>query len=177
MTPDPLVAAGLRAAVVEVELDASEAGWDRPARLFALVGTMDLVEAEPALAAELGASDGEASAFTAVEQELAEHAGSLEELLSQITWPDAVAGALAVVERVVLPPEAEAAVPDDPAEAARYAAGHQRREEVRIVAGVLRSGESHCALRMRSHDVDDEVLNGADLVPRLVQALRETLEA
>jgi hypothetical protein len=32
-----------------------------------------------------------------------------------------------------------------------------------------------CALRLRSHDVDDEVLVGDDLVPGLADALADTL--
>ena len=169
-------ARGLRSVVVEVERHVSAAGWDVPSRLFALVRTAELAAAEPALAAELGIPAGAAELYTPVEQELEEQPGSLEELLGRITWPDAVEGALAVVERVVLPPEAEADVPDDPSAAAEYAAGHDAAEDVRIVAGVLRSGEAHCVLRMRSHDRDEAVLHGPDVVPGLVLALRETLE-
>ena len=169
-------AVGLRSVVAEVERHASVAGWDAPSRLFALVRTTDLAAAEPALAAELGILDDAAELYTPVEQELEEHSGSLEELLGRITWPDAVEGALAVVERVVLPPEAEVDVPDDPGAAAEYAAGHVASEDVRIAVGVLRSGEAHCVLRMRSHDSDDAVLHGPDVVPGLVLALRETLE-
>jgi hypothetical protein len=32
-----------------------------------------------------------------------------------------------------------------------------------------------CALRLRSHDVDDQVLVGEDVVPRLAAALAATL--
>jgi hypothetical protein len=169
-------AIGLRVAVVEVERHAGGSGWDQPAQLYALVGTAELATAEPELAAELGISDGTADRFTPVEQELEDHTGSLEQLLGSITWPETVAGALAVVERVVLPPEAEAGVPDDAGEAATYAAEHPDREEVRIAVGVLRSGQAHCVLRMRSHDDDQAVIHGSDVVPGLVQALRETLE-
>lgn len=170
------LALALRIAVVEVERHASETGWDSPARLFALARTDELVAAEPELAAELGTDDGTAEPFTPVEQELHDFSGSLEELLGRITWPASVAGALAVVERVVLPPEAEAQVPDDPKEAADFAAHHDQREDVRIGVGVLRTGETHCVLRMRSHDDDDSLLHGTDVVPGLVSALRETLD-
>jgi len=161
--------------VVEVERHASAAGWDQPARLFALVPTADLAAAEPELAAELGISDGTADLFTPVEQELDEHAGSLEGLLEQITWPPSVAGALAVVERLVLPPEAEASVPDDPADAGAYAQEHPAREDVRIAVGVLRGGQTHCVVRVRSHDSDDALIHGSEIVPGLVRALHETL--
>jgi len=167
---------GLRTAVVEVERYASEAGWDQPGRLFALVPSAELAAAEPELAAELGASDGTATVFTPVEQELDSPGHSLEELLGRITWPDAVAGTLAVVERVVLPPEVEDDLPDGGEAAALFAAEHPQREDVRVAVGVLRSGETHCVVRMRSHDNDDALLHGADMVPNLVVALRETLE-
>jgi hypothetical protein len=169
--------AALRAAVVEVEQHASGSGWDQPARLFALVPTLELAAAEPELAAQLGINDGSHPPLTPVEQELDDVQQSLEQLLGQIVWPETVVGALAVLERVVLPPEAEAAVPADPEEAARYAAGHAAREDVRIAVGVLRSGESHCVIRMRSHDRDDELIHGAAVVPDLVEVLRETLVA
>lgn len=165
----------LRVAVVEVEQHASGSGWDQPARLFALVPTVELAAAEPQLAAELGIGDGSQQLLTPIEQELEGHEQSLEHLLGEILWPGSVVGALAVLERVVLPPEAEAAVPDDPAEAAVYAAEHVDREDVRIAVGVLRSGETHCVLRMRSHDNDDALIHGTDVVPDLVDALRETL--
>jgi hypothetical protein len=172
LSPDAL---GLRIAVVEVERHASDAGWDQPARLYALVPTTDLAAAEPQLAAELGISDGTGERFTPVEQELDEYSGSLEMLLKGITWPETVAGALAVVERVVLPPAAEDAVPDDADEASSFAAEHPEREEVRIAVGVLRGGLAHCVVRLRSHDDDNAVIHGPDVVPALVGALRETL--
>jgi hypothetical protein len=172
LSPEAL---GLRIAVVEVERHASHAGWDQPGRLYALVPTADLAAAEPELAAELGISDGTADLYTPVEQELDEHAGSLEGLLEQITWPPSVVGALAVVERLVLPPEAEESVPDNPTEAGAYAEAHPRREDVRIAVGVLRGGQTHCVVRMRAHDSDDALVHGPEVVPGLVRALHETL--
>lgn len=44
-----------------------------------------------------------------------------------------------------------------------------------MVVGVLRGGESWCALRMRSHDEATQVVQGSDLVPGLVAALKATL--
>lgn len=172
LTPEAI---GLRVAVVEVERYVSDAGWDLAPRLYALVPTLELAEAEPELAAELGISDGSAELFTPVEQELDGYTGSLEEMLGGITWPGAVAGALAVVERVVLPPEAEEEVPADIDDASSYASEHPEREDVRIAVGVLRSGPSHCVLRLRSHDDDQAVIHGPEVVPALVEALRETL--
>jgi len=173
LTTDAL---GLRMAAVEVEQHASQAGWDQPARLFALAPTAELAAAEPELAAELGISDGFGDPFTPVEQELEDPGRPLEELLGDITWPPEVAGVLAVVERLVLPPGAEDEVPADPDLAARFAAQHEMHEDVRIVVGVLRTGEAHCVLRLRSHDSDDALIHGPDVVPALVEALRETLD-
>ncbi len=166
----------LRIAVVEVEQHASGSGWDQPASLFALVPTVELAAAEPELATELGIVDGSHQLLTPVEQELDDHRQSLEQLLGDIMWPESVLGALAVLESVVLPPEAEAEMPTDPTEATAFAAQHPDREDVRIAVGVLRSGESHCVLRMRSHDSDDALVHGPDVVPDLVEALRETLD-
>ena len=80
-----------------------------------------------------------------------------------------------VLEAMTVPPDAEH-VPDDAEAAAAYAAGHPQREEARIVAGSLRSGESFCAIRQRAHDDDDMVLVGPDLVPVLLELLQTTLQ-
>jgi len=175
--PDELseAALGLRMAVVEVEKYVSDEGWDQAGRLFALVPTHELAQAEPQLAAELGISTASAPPLTPVEQELEAPAGALEEVLERISWPETVAGALAVLERVVLPPEIEDDLPEDADAAAAYAAEHPDREDVRIAVAVLRSGETHCVVRMRAHDDDDALLHGTDMVPSLVLALRETL--
>lgn len=177
MTDDPERAVALSAVVVEVEAHAAAGGWDAPAQLFALVPTRELAAAEPELAAELGIGDGSARSLTPVEQELEDPQQPVEQLLGQISWPDAVVGAVVVVERVVLPPDAEGDVPDDPRAAATFAAEHAARKDVRIAAGALRSGESHCVVRLRTHDSDQALLHGPDVVPALVTALRETLES
>ena len=107
----------LRRATLEIDAASTQAGWDQPSRLFALVPTDELAAAEPQLAAELGVGDGSHQLLTPIEQELDDHDVSLEQLLGQIMWPVSVVGALAVLERVVLPPPAEEAVPADPADA------------------------------------------------------------
>jgi hypothetical protein len=163
---------GLPTAVLEIERHAAEAGWDQPARLFALVETATLREREPQLAASLGEA-----ALTPIEQEGLAPGGALEDQLTGISWPDTVHGCAALVERVVLPPGAESEVPDEPGRAASYAAEHPDRQEVRIVAAATRTGASYCALRMRAHDTDDAVLTGPDLAPGLVDLVRATLDA
>lgn len=176
MTETTPTALALRAAVVEVEHYVGDDGWDQNGRLFALVPTAELLEAEPDLALELGVHAGTAETLTPVEQEIDVNDRTLEELLEMIAWPPSVVGVLAAVERVVLPPSVEDEVPDDEERAVAFAAEHAAREDVRIVAGVLRSGEAHCVLRLRSRDDDDNLVHGPDLVPMLVSALRDTLE-
>jgi len=159
--------------VGEVEQHAAHSGWDQPAQLFALVDTADLLQREPQLAGLLDVDDASAEGLTPVEQETVSE--SLEELLPTILWPPEVAGCAVVVEAMTVPPGTPD-VPSDAEAAAAYAASHPDREEARIVAGVLRSGERWCAIRQRAHDEDDMVLTGNDLVPALLQLLYTTLE-
>jgi len=167
----------LAAAVLEIETYVAEGGWDQPARLYALVDTAELIVREPGLARLMGLDDPTAQgSLTPVEQEELGPGERLEEVLTGIAWPPEVTGCAAVVERLVLPPGADAAIPDDPAAAEEFARGHPDRQEVRIVAGVTRAGASYCALRLRAHDDDQSVVGGADLVPQLTQLLAATLE-
>jgi len=176
MTSSPPSAA-LQAVVRELEAHAAASGWDQPERLYALVPTAALVSREPQLADALGLpSDAEADGLTPVEQEPLAPGADLEGVLSEIVWPGEVAGCAAIAERLVLPPEADAQIPDDPDEAQAYAAAHPARQEVRIVAAALRGGDSACALRLRSHDDPESVLTSPDLVPGLLALLHATLD-
>ena len=177
---DPRQAAVLRS-VRELEQHVAAGGWDGPWRLFALIRTADALDRDPALAGQLPAEvvaaarqDGEH--LTAVEQEDLPQAQTLEALLSTIAWPDTVDGAALVVERVVLPPEVEANLPADPAEAVEWLASHPARRELRLAAAVLRGGPNGCAVRARDHDEDLRVAVAADLVPGLVSGLAATLD-
>lgn len=166
----------LAAAVLEIEQHHAGTGWDQPAKLYALVDTADLVAQEPGLAAQLGLdSPSEQGSLTPIEQEELPAEESLEAVLEQIGWPEGVAGCAAVVERLVLPPAADGQIPEDPTAAEAFAREHPDREEVRIVAGVTRHGATYCALRLRSHDADAEVMGGPELVPNLLALLRGTL--
>jgi hypothetical protein len=168
----------LAASVLEIETHVAEGGWDRPGRLYALVDTAELVVREPALASLMGLDAAAAAgSLTPVEQDELAPGEQLEDVLPTIVWPDGVAGAAAVVERWVLPPEADAGIPDDAAQAEAYAAGHPDRQRVRIVAGATRAGATYCALRLRAHDDDQSVVGGADLVPQLLQLLAASLAA
>lgn len=176
-TPTDLdVDPALAAVVLEIESHVSGNGWDQPARLYALVDTRQLVQREPVLAAAMGldAASAEGS-MTPVEQDELPPDQSLERVLEAIVWPADVVGCAAVVERLVLPPDADDKVPDDPAEAEAFAREHPDRQEVRIVAGVTRHGSTYCALRLRAHDDDQSVVGGADLVPGLLALIGATL--
>ncbi|MFC5677892.1 PPA1309 family protein [Aeromicrobium endophyticum] len=162
----------LRRAALEVEAYVGAEGWDQSPRLFALVPTADLIAREPALADQLSSDlDG----ITPVEQEL-DPTRELEDLLTEIEWPDAVIGCAAVIERIMLPPEAEESLPDDPEALVAAAAAHPDRQEVRLVAAVTRDGRSHSAVRARQ-PLEAELLEGPDLVPGLIEHLRGTLTA
>ncbi|WP_370246830.1 PPA1309 family protein [Nocardioides sp.] len=167
----------LAAAVLEIEQHLAAEGWDQPGRLYALVDTAALVASEPALAAAMGLDGSDsAGSLTAVEQDQVGPDQPLEQLLEQIEWPDSVTGCAVVVERLVLPPGADVAVPEDPVAARAYASEHPDRQEVRIVAGATRTGSTYCALRLRAHDDDASVVGGIDLVPGLLTLLRATLD-
>jgi hypothetical protein len=164
----------LAAAVREVEAHAHAAGWDQPPQLFALVPTDDLLAREPALGQRLGIDPGSAAGtITPVQQEQLSADRPLEQVLEEIMWPPEVVGCAAVLERVTLPPEAEAGLPEDPAEAQEYAATHPQRQEVRMAAGVVRDGNQHCVLRVRTHE--GALVQGPDLVPKLTGILLNTL--
>ncbi|MGN6721046.1 MAG: PPA1309 family protein [Marmoricola sp.] len=134
--------------VRELEQHAAASGWDRPAQLFALVPTAELIEREPGLATLLAG----AGALTPIEQEELP-GGSLEEALHEIVWGPEVIGVAAIAERLM-----------------------EGGEEVRVVASAHRDGGSWCALRMRSHDDEASVLVGPDLVPGLVELLSSTFD-
>jgi hypothetical protein len=190
--------AALTQSLIELEQHVAKAGWDQGPRLFALADTAELIKAEPRLAAALapetlleaagsgagspaepgaGPGFGPLRAYTSIEQEGFPDGKALDEALAGIAWPRTVDGAALVIERVMLPPAAEAEMPeaDDGVDLDAWAAAHPERQEVRIAVGVLRDGSRDCALRLRSRDSDDEVLSGPDLVPHLAEALAQTL--
>jgi hypothetical protein len=158
----------LEAVVREVEEHVANGGWDQPVRLFALVRTATLLEGNPDL--EL---DSEL-VLTSVEQELGE-VEVFEEFLGTLAWPEDVEGAVVVLERVVLPPEAEADLPQgEDEEIVQAAIDHPQAVDVRIVSAVLRSGQNLNALRQRSHDTADAVAVASNLVASLNEQLLAT---
>jgi len=169
---DPLAVAAL-----DTERHVATAGWDQPARLFALVRTADLLEREPQLREQMGPADLAEGAFTAIEQEGLPATSSLETLLGRIAWPDEVDGCAFAIERMVVPPDAERDLPARrPEDAVDHLASHPDRKDVRLLVAVLRDGSAICLLRQRDHDRDDAVATGKDIAPGLVEALKATLE-
>ncbi|MEV6203757.1 PPA1309 family protein [Streptomyces sp. NPDC051771] len=169
----PMASSPLTRAVLEIDEYASGLGWDRPARLFALVDTARLRAQAPSL--KLGE---DATAYTPIEQEEIPKGKPLDEFLGTIAWPDAVAGCALTVERLMLPPSAEAQVPKDlsGAKLNKWVAAHPDRQEVRMTVAVLRTGAREAAIRLREKDTPTEVLTGPDLVPGLADALAATFE-
>ncbi|MEU1848363.1 PPA1309 family protein [Streptomyces sp. NPDC019990] len=179
MSNTPMAANPLTRAVLEIDEYASGLGWDQPARLFALVDTARLRTEQPSLADRLGLDDeSEHSGLTPIEQDEIPTGKPLDEFLATIAWPDAVAGCALTVERLMLPPSAEAQVPQNLDEAAlsKWVAEHPERQEVRMTVAVLRDGTRDSALRLREKDSPTEVLTGSDLVPGLAEALSATFE-
>lgn len=179
MSNTPMAANPLTRAVLEIDEYASGLGWDQPARLFALVDTAHLRTQEPALAAQLGLEDEPvATGLTPIEQDEVPTDKPLDEFLATIAWPEAVTGCALTVERLMLPPSAEASVPQDldGARLASWVAGHPERQEVRMTVAVLRDGTREAALRLREKDSPTDVLTGPDLVPGLAEALTATFE-
>jgi hypothetical protein len=173
----------LTQAVIEIERHVAASGWDQPPRLYALVDTTDLLRAEPSLAATLGQPAGSsaeneskpaAESWTPIEQQDLPADTPLEDALARIVWPPTVHGCALVVERLMLPPSAEADLPTS-GDVAAVVASHPDRQEVRISVGVLRDGRRASAVRLRTHDQDDSVVSGANLVPVLGDALAATL--
>ncbi|MYW67409.1 hypothetical protein GTY65_25565 [Streptomyces sp. SID8379] len=177
MSNTPMAASPLTRSVLEIDEYASGMGWDQPARLFALVDTAALRVQEPALAAQLGLeSEGEVTGFTPILQDEVPASKPLDEFLGTIAWPDAVAGCALTVERLMLPPSAEATVPEGLSgkKLTQWVAEHPDRQEVRMTVAVLRDGTRDSALRLREKDSPTEVLTGSDLVPGLADALAAT---
>ncbi len=167
----------LARSVLEIESHVASQGWDQGARLYALAETASLVVSQPELAQALGAeseADAPEGSLTAIEQELPADQ-DLESMLESIEWPEQVDGCAAVVERLVLPPDADEDLPEDYEAAQEFARQHPDRQEVRIVAAATRGGATYCAMRLRAHDDDQSVVTGPHLVPELVELLGMTL--
>ncbi|MFT3887006.1 MAG: PPA1309 family protein [Arachnia sp.] len=160
----------LIACLMDIERHVSSAGWDQPARLFALVTTATLLEVEPQLRGRVPETADDA--LTAIEQDEFHATGDLFERLSGIFWPETVDGCAIALERTFLPPAYEADLPDDPDAAAEFVAQHPERSDIRVVVGVLRNGARHGLARLVT--APDDLLGAEDLVPGLAEALSAT---
>lgn len=159
----------------------ARAGWDGPLRVFALIRPAAAMAADPGLRDQLppdlvATADADPTAITSVEQEDLPEGDGVEEVLAQIAWPPAVDGAAVVLERFVVPPEAEQDLPADPDSALEVLLAHPQRQDVRLAVAVLRDGSRCCAVRTRANDEDHLVGLGADIAPGLVAALQVTLD-
>lgn len=180
-TPPPTPAAyALADEIFGLERHVAASGWDGPIRVYALVRTAQALQDTPSLAQEIPPeavqrAKSDEYSLLAIEQEGLPDVDTLEDLLAQLAWPDTVHGVAVAVERIVVPAEAEADLPEDPGAQLDALVNHPQRDDVRIVAGVLRTGESWCAMRYRSHDDDNEVASSSDAVPGLFDGLKATL--
>lgn len=155
----------------EIERHHDDAGWDQPARMYALVPTRDLIANEPDLAEMLQHSDPDG--LTPVEQEPIED-DDVAAFLAGIEWPDAVHGCALVNEVFLLPDGAVEARPEGVDES-DWAEAHPDRRDVRLAVAVTRHGAKASVLRIRGKDgEEDEVIVAEDLVPNLALALSET---
>lgn len=168
MTRDALVSS-----LMEIERHVARIGWDQPARLFALVPTVELLAAEPALA-QHARDTGDPDALSAVEQDEFRSGGEIVDDLARISWPTSVRGCAITLERVFVPADVEPDIPHDPDAAASFVSKHPRRQDVRVVVGVLRDGSAHGLARLKSNPED--LMGAENLVPGLTQALARTLE-
>lgn len=167
------MAAALPVVAREIQEFVGAAGWEQPAQIFALVPTGELLSAEPNLAEQL---DPE-STLTPIAQDSLP-AEDLAEALARVSWPEQVTGCALVQEIVVLPPEAESELPSEDEAARTMAAEHPDRQEARLVAAVLRSGDETCVMRLRGGDEEaGELVQDTSLAPNLLRALRETFAA
>lgn len=176
----PMAASPLTRAVLEIDEYAAGLGWDQPARLFALVDTARLRTDEPGSRPSWASTTATRPRPSPLSSRTRSRpATPLDEFLATIAWPGAVAGCAMTVERLMLPPSAEASVPDglDEAGLADWVAAHPDRQEVRMTVAVLRDGARDSALRLREKDSPTEVLTGSGLVPGLAEALSATFEA
>lgn len=170
-TPDDGRDDALVAALIEIEHHIARAGWDQPARLFALVRTDALIRQEPSLAQHLRA--GSPDSLSSIEQEDFVLGEDPVETFATMQWPASVSGCALMIERSFLPPQFEADIPEDADAAADFVHRHPERQDARVIVGVLRDGEQHAIARLKSHPED--LLGGAELAPGLTHVLAGTL--
>lgn len=150
----------LQAAVLDIDRFTEPHGWDQPAQLFALVSTKDFIKAEPKLAEELAIT--ERDSYTCVAQDGFHGGADLAEALARISWPDSVQGCAIALERWVY-------LNDDNLDSAEL--HEENRRDIRLIVGVLRSGESFGVARIK---IEQDLVQATNLVPGLNEALLAT---
>jgi hypothetical protein len=164
----------LNGVLAELDSELSRHSWGQPVRLFALVRSDELIDSEPALAAELKLQPG---TLTSVEQDGFDPNTSVENLLPRIGWPKEVIGAAVAVERLILPPGAEADLGGDTEadDLVQAVADHEQKVDMRIITAVTRDGDELTMLRMGAPY--DQLLQGRPgekLAPDLTALLHAT---
>ena len=119
----------------------TQAGWDQPPTLFALVRAGRFAADDPETAARLGLDAAIGDALTPIEQEALPE-GELDEVLARHRLADAVAGCALSQEIVILPPSAEAEL--------ERATRSTRRAAARIRSGARRAWSSPCCATARA---------------------------
>lgn len=166
-------------AIIEIEQLANESGWDQSPQLYALVKTTKIMDKLDFLSADERQTLAQSIA-TNPEHLFSIYQDQLEnpiEKLHTVYFDDEVDGVAVVMERIMIPADAEEEIPQEVQARDKYLLSHPKREDMRMAVGVLRSGESWCAIRSRSHDEDKLVAQGPNLVPELIEALGQTLKA
>ena len=183
MTTSPDLSAAqlsLRLAVSSLEKDVAQLGWDRSPSLFAFVYTKSIFpqlasEMDPVQADQLREALSENPLhLTAVLQDHLPPA-DLMETLGHLVFGEDVAGVAVAMERFLVSPQADAEAPTDPKEREKFLLEHPSRQDVRIVAGATRDGNTWCASRARAEDSDEMVAQGENIVPELLEVLKAML--
>ena len=166
--------ANLGTSIREVAEFVDDRGWDQRPEMFALVPTSLLAETDPSLIHDL-----DSAGLTPIEQaplheDIDQHPDALGEIVSGISWPDSVVGAILVRQIVVLPPGSDAA----------KAQQNPQSQDARLFAGVLRDGRGLSLLQLRPGPDAAEPLQGRvellqyeGLGAELLDALRATFDA
>ncbi|WP_024795480.1 PPA1309 family protein [Tomitella biformata] len=174
--------ANLGTSIREVAEFVDDTGWDQRPEMFALVPTSLLAETDPSLIHDLDSAGLTPIEQAALHEDIDQHPDALGEIVSGITWPDSVVGAILVRQIVVLPPGADADVDADPTRARRNPAS----QDARLYSGVLRDGRGLSLLQLRTPDgavapspVQGrvELLQYEGLGAEMLDALRATFEA
>jgi len=150
--------ADLEIVIRELDAHISDAGWDQPVQLFAILSE------SPELA-----MDSEYLKNASQEQLFFEPQGidfsdnSVIDVLRTLGWNEAVIGLAIAAERIISVEDKDAS----DYETQSYSA----TQEIRVMSIAMRDGRTLNAIRYRSHDNPEDLLTGAELVPELNQAL------